>query len=222
MATTRIGQKNGYAIFNNPSATIGVDKAFQVKDTNGIDINLDNEGNMIQEPVSKYRVLLKNGEMFNNQFDYLITGYIDKNKNFNRKIKVYLENDEGSSKFDIATININIGQEEQEEELFKIAFRPGKSTYRYLIFENIASNDTVFQFKPKTIMQLSNIFDNMNIIQFGLQADPGFIFLINGEPMRVGRTGFFESPEGYEISNVGVTEPNFIIDYKYKVVKGVN
>lgn len=222
MATTRIGQKNGYAIFNNPSATIGVDKAFQVKDTNGIDINLDNEGSMIQEPVSKYRVLLKNGEMFNNQFDYLITGYIDKNKNFNRKIKVYLENDEGSSKFDIATININIGQEEQEEELFKIAFRPGKSTYRYLIFENIASNDTVFQFKPKTIMQLSNIFDNMNIIQFGLQADPGFIFLINGEPMRVGRTGFFESPEGYEISNVGVTEPNFIIDYKYKVVKGVN
>lgn len=71
-------------------------------------------------------------------------------------------------------------------------------------------------------MQLSNIFDNINIVQFGLQADPGFIFLINGEPMRVGRTGFFESPEGYEISNVGVTEPNFIIDYKYKVVKGVN
>lgn len=220
MATTRIGQKNGYAIFNNSSATIGVDKAFKVKDTNGIDINLDDEGN-IQEPVSKYRVLLKD-EMFNNQFDYLITGYIDKNKNFNRKIKVYLENDEGSSKFDIATINIDIGQEGQEEELFKIAFRPGKSTYRYLIFENIASNDTVFQFKPKTIMQLSNIFDNINIIQFGLQADPGFIFLINGEPMRVGRTGFFESPEGYEISNVGVTEPNFIIDYKYKVVKGVN
>jgi hypothetical protein len=220
MATTRIGQKNGYAIFNNSSATIGVDKVFKVKDTNGIDINLDNEGN-IQEPVSRYRVLLKD-EMFNNQFDYLITGYIDKNKNFNRKIKVYLENDEGSSKFDIATINIDIGQEEQEEELFKIAFRPGKSTYRYLIFENIASNDAIFQFKPKTIMQLSNIFDNMNIIQFGLQADPGFIFLINGEPMRVGRTGFFESPEGYEISNVGVTEPNFIIDYKYKVVKGVN
>lgn len=220
MATTRIGQKNGYAIFNNSSATIGVDKAFKVKDTNGIDINLDNEGN-IQESVSRYKILLKD-EMFNNQFDYLITGYIDKNKNFNRKIKVYLENDEGSSKFDIATINIDIGQEEQEEELFKIAFRPGKSTYRYLIFENIASNDTVFQFKPKTIMQLSNIFDNMNIIQFGLQADPGFIFLINGEPMRVGRTGFFESPEGYEISNVGVTEPNFIIDYKYKVVKGVN
>lgn len=218
MATTRIGQKNGYAIFNNSSATIGVDKAFKVTDTNGIDINLDNESNMTQEPVSKYRVLLKD-EKFNNQFDYLITGYIDKNKNFTRKIKVYLENDENSSKFDIATINIDIGQ---EEELFKIAFRPGKSAYKYLIFENIASNDAIFQFKPKTIMQLSNIFDNINIVQFGLQADPGFIFLINGEPMRVGRTGFFESPEGYEISNVGVTEPNFIIDYKYKVVKGVN
>ena len=97
MATTRIGQKNGYAIFNNSSATIGVDKAFKVKDTNGIDINLDNEGN-IQEPVSKYRVLLKD-EMFNNQFDYLITGYIDKNKNFNRKIKVYLENGTGIDKY---------------------------------------------------------------------------------------------------------------------------
>ena len=145
--------------------------------------------------------------------------WYDKNKNFTRKIKVYLENDENSSKFDIATINIDIGQ---EEELFKIAFRPGKSAYRYLIFENIASNDAIFQFKPKTIMQLSNIFDNINIVQFGLQADPGFIFLINGEPMRVGRTGFFESPEGYEISNVGVTEPNFIIDYTHKVVKGVN
>lgn len=219
MATTRIGQKNGYAIFNG-NKEIGVNKSFKIVDTNGINVAIDNDGNVIQ-PISKYRVLLEEG-MFNNQFDYLITGYIDKNKNFNRKIKVYLENDEGSSKFDIATINIDIGQEEQEEELFKIAFRPGKSTYRYLIFENIASNDAIFQFKPKTIMQLNNIFDDINIVQFGLQADPGFIFLINGEPMRVGRTGFFESPEGYEISNVGVTEPNFIIDYKYKVVKGVN
>ena len=59
-------------------------------------------------------------------------------------------------------------------------------------------------------------------VQLGIQADPGFIFLINGEPIKIGRRGFFEAPEGYEITDIAVTEPNFIMDYKYEVMEGVN
>ena len=46
------------------------------------------------------------------------------------------------------------------------------------------------------------------------------IFLINGEPIKVGRRGFFEAPDGYEITDIAVTERNFIMDYKYEVMEG--
>ena len=49
--------------------------------------------------------------------------------------------------------------------------------------------------------------------KIGIQADPGFVFFINGEPIMVGRSGFAETPDDYMISAVGFLNNQFICDY---------
>jgi hypothetical protein len=223
---TKIGQKNGYAIFNDASADIGTDII------NKLTIVPNNEPSSIIE--LRYSSI---DSKFSNNLNYYIEGTFTKSKNYARKINLYLTDDSSSTKYNIATFNIDVDRTPQqyededktipviEKEPFKIAFRPGKSQYSKLVFENIIDNvDTAnkqFQLELNTAMELRNILSNEKVVQLGIQADPGFIFLLNGETMKIGRRGFFESPEGYEITDIAVTEPNFIMDYKYEVVEGV-
>ena len=212
---TKIGQKNGYAIFKNKEE-IGTN----IKDN----INVPTDSKEIIE------VRFKNAdENFSNSFNYYIEGKITKNKSHPRKIRVYLTNQESTVKYDIAVLNIGVDRINdgiERKELFKIGFRPGKSSYSMLVFENIADNLTTdnkkFQLEFDSALKLGNILSGEKVVQLGIQADPGFIFLINGEPIKVGRRGFFEAPDGYEITDIAVTEPNFIMDYKYEVMEGVN
>ena len=206
---TKIGQKNGYAIFNNSDTSIGdeIVNQFSVID-----------GDAIITIV--YSELEKN---FSNNLNYYIEGAISKNKRYSRKINIYLTDNNSTAKYTIATLNIDRDSLEDEEvhmEPFKIAFRPGKSQYNQLVFENVIDNvgssDKDFIIDLTSVMQLKSIVSGEKVIQLGSQADPGFIFLLNGEPMKIGRRGFFESPEGYEVTDIAVTEPNFIMDYKYE------
>ena len=211
---TKIGQKNGYAIFKNTEFGTKINDSLTVPTNNAEVIN----------------VTFKNSEEnFSNNFNYYIEGTITKNKRHPRKIRIYLTNKENTTKYDIAVLNIGVDRmndAEERKEPFKIAFRPGKSSYSRLVFENIADNLTTdnkkFKLEFSSAFKLGNILSGEKIVQLGIQADPGFIFLINGEPIKVGRRGFFEAPDGYEITDIAVTEPNFIMDYKYEVMEGVN
>lgn len=49
--------------------------------------------------------------------------------------------------------------------------------------------------------------------KIGVQADPGFVYFVNGEPIMVGRSGFSETPDNYPISAVGFLNEKFICDY---------
>ena len=207
---TKIKQKNGYAIFNNSDVKIGEEiiNQFNVIDEKAI-------ATVIYKPE-----LQKN---FSNNLNYYIEGTISKHKEFGRKINIYLTDSNSSVKYNITTLNIEKDSSEDNKihkEPFKIAFRPGKSQYNRLVFENIIENvtseDRDFTLNLTSILQLRNILSGEKVIQLGVQADPGFIFLLNGEPIKIGRRGFFESPEGYEITDIAVTEPNFIMDYKYE------
>ena len=212
---TKIGQKNGYAIFKNKEE-IGTN----IKDN----INVPTDSKEIIE------VRFKNAdENFSNSFNYYIEGTITKNKRHPRKIRIYLTNKENTTKYDIAVLNIGVDRADdgtERTESFKIGFRPGKSSYSRLVFENIENSLTTdnkkFKLEFNSAFKLGNILSGEKVVQLGIQADPGFIFLINGEPIKIGRRGFFEAPEGYEITDIAVTEPNFIMDYKYEVMEGVN
>lgn len=211
---TRIGQKNGYAIFNNSEVKIGEDISLNIFPSD--------------EPSSIIEVRYKDTDKkFSNNLNYFIEGTFTKSKQHPQKINVYLTNQESTAKYNIATFNIDTDLSDDTEiktEPFKIAFRPGKSQYDKLVFENIidsvSTNDKKFILHLTSTMQLRSITSGEKIIQLGIQADPGFIFLMNGEPIKVGKRGFFESPEGYEITDIAVTEPNFIMDYKYETMEG--
>lgn len=202
---TKIGQKNGYSFSSQESFGKPLSK-FEIATNNS--------------PI--VTVILNEG-YFSNNNNYYIEGTITK-VGTARKVKAYLANQEGTSKYEIAILTITPKKNENDMvENFKIAFRPGKSSYSKLVFEDITENlsnkDITLSFTAA--WQLRNILSGEKVIQLGVQADPGFIFLINGEPIRVGRAGFFESPEGYEITDISVTDTNFIMDYKYEVVEGV-
>lgn len=209
---TRIGQKNGYAIFNNSEVKIGENISLNIFPSD--------------EPSSIIEVRYKDTDKkFSNNLNYFIEGTFTKSKQHSQKINVYLINQESTAKYNIATFNIDTDLSDNTEiktEPFKIAFRPGKS-YDKLVFENIIdsvnTNDKKFILSLTSAMQLRSITSGEKIIQLGIQADPGFIFLMNGEPIKVGKRGFFESPEGYEITDIAVTEPNFIMDYKYETME---
>ena len=210
---TKIGQKNGYAIF---------------KDKEEIGTNIKEKLTIPSSNEEIIEVYFTNvDENFSNNFNYYIDGTITKSKSHPRKIRVYLTNQESTTKYDIAVLNIGVDRikdNKERTEPFKIAFRPGKSSYSRLVFENIADNLTTdnkkFKLKFNSALKLGNILSGEKVVQLGIQADPGFIFLINGEPIKVGRRGFFEAPDGYEITDIAVTEPNFIMDYKYEVMEG--
>ena len=169
---TKIGQKNGYAIFKNKEE-IGTN----IKDN----INVPTDSKEIIE------VRFKNAdENFSNSFNYYIEGKITKNKSHPRKIRVYLTNQESTAKYDIAVLNIGVDRINdgiEGKEPFKIGFRPGKSSYSMLVFENIEDSLTTdnkkFQLEFDSAFKLGNILSGEKIVQLGIQADPGFIFLIN-------------------------------------------
>lgn len=211
---TKIGQKNGYAIFKGKEE-IGTDI------TKKITVPTDNA-----EVIEVHFINAE--ENFSNNFNYYIKGTITKSKSHPRKIRVYLANQESTAKYDIAVLNIGvdrINDDIERKEPFKIGFRPGKYSYSKLVFENITDNLTTdnkkFKLEFDSAFKLGNILSGEKIVQLGIQADPGFIFFINGEPIKVGRRGFFEAPDGYEITDIAVTEPNFIMDYKYEVMEAM-
>ena len=210
---TKIGQKNGYAIFKDKEE-IGTDITKKIIVPSG------------NEEIIEVR-FTNTEENFSNNFNYCIEGTITKNKNHPRKIRVYLTDKESTAKYDIAVLNIGVDRAKDAKERtepFKIAFRPGKSSYNRLVFANIEDSLTTdnkkFKLEFNSALELGNILSGEKIVQLGIQADPGFIFLINGEPIKVGRRGFFEAPDGYEITDIAVTERNFIMDYKYEVMEG--
>lgn len=62
-------------------------------------------------------------------------------------------------------------------------------------------------------INIDNLLIGSKWKKIGIQADPGFVYFINGEPIMVGRSGFSETPDDYSISAVGFLNRNFVCDY---------
>lgn len=58
-----------------------------------------------------------------------------------------------------------------------------------------------------------------NVEKIGIQAPPGEIILVNGEPIEIGRTGTYELlfSEVSIVSLKPLSKATFIIDYKYSL-----
>lgn len=67
---------------------------------------------------------------------------------------------------------------------------------------------------------LTTIINKSALLQIGVQSAPGLLMCINGEEIRVGRSGIYEILNGYKVTFIGfIVEPNdnkhFMLDYQY-------
>lgn len=67
---------------------------------------------------------------------------------------------------------------------------------------------------------LTTIINKSALLQIGVQSAPGLLMCINGEEIRVGRSGLYEILNGYKVTFIGfIVEPNdnkhFMLDYQY-------
>ena len=70
------------------------------------------------------------------------------------------------------------------------------------------------------INYLNPLINKSSLLQIGVQSAPGLLMCINGEEIKVGRSGLYEILNGYKISFIGfIVEPDdnkyFILDYQY-------
>ena len=70
------------------------------------------------------------------------------------------------------------------------------------------------------INYLTTIINKSALLQIGVQSAPGLLMCINGEEIRVGRSGLYEILNGYKVTFIGfIVEPNdnkyFMLDYQY-------
>ena len=72
--------------------------------------------------------------------------------------------------------------------------------------------------------RVENILNQNNVVQIGIQSRPGALFVVNHEPIYLGRSGVYEVNNGTKITSIGVVAPDgndkdniqeFILDYAY-------
>ena len=109
-----------------------------------------------------------------------------------------------------------------------LIIRLNRTAQDYLIQNEDQSSGRVFEVVSTgcTCDEIINIIDSIsNVNQFdkiGVQGPSGLLMCINGEEIRVGPSGIYETHNGYKINFMGfvVTDPDpnisyFILDYQY-------
>lgn len=171
-------------------------------------------------------------------------------KNYYIKFKVYKKANPQTIKIKLVNTNktsdniqvlkniVVEGGRESDYSLYEIVISPN-NTYNRILFElqreledyNIINQDGTYgRICNIHIDRLDEIYNVMNylspsinktsLLQIGVQSAPGLLMCINGEEIKVGRSGLYEILNGYKISFIGfIVEPDdnkyFILDYQY-------
>lgn len=174
-------------------------------------------------------ITLTSGEKFSSNEAYYIECKVMKTTN-SQTIALKLINDAIDSNYiQLGMLNIPAKANDNDKtETVRLCFKPTSGSYSKLLFflysegkegsnlESTINGYTVSNLITSTIS--TETFGS--IVQLGVQAKPGFKFVIDGEEIEVGRTGIYELPvEPYSIDYFGVinkNKDNFIIDYKFE------
>lgn len=138
----------------------------------------------------------------------------------------------------LETITIEQGNK-NDFATFEIVIPPNQSynqiqfvLNRVLIDYNNENEDGTYGRKVNMeilkLKEIYNVIDSLNpaientgrLKQIGVQSAPGLLMSIDGEAVRVGRSGIYEINNGISVSFIGfIVEPNdnkyFILDYQY-------
>lgn len=184
---------------------------------------------VIEPTVQQVDIIDHSVEFKNSAFDYALSSTQCYCLRFNARI----ENDFNPRRFRVKLTNntssLIIGDYSDVFSRFiEIVFQPN-GTYNRVEFELIR-NASDYDSSPANLVienvqlilvnnLLGGLINSDTIIKLGVQSRPGFLMVIDGEAIKVGRTGIYQLHEGVSIRYFGIVvtsdEDKFIIDYKY-------
>ena len=184
---------------------------------------------VIKPTVQQVDIIDHSVEFKNSAFDYALSSTQCYCLRFNARI----ENDFNPRRFRVKLTNntssLIIGDySDVFSRSIEIVFQPN-GTYNRVEFELIR-NASDYDSSPANLVienvqlilvnnLLGSLINSDTIIKLGVQSRPGFLMVIDGEAIKVGRTGIYQLHEGVSIRYFGIVvtsdEDKFIIDYKY-------
>ena len=193
-------------------------------------------GVIFNEQVINLNNALNSIDEYGKRKSYYLRFKIYKNENSNQTITIKLLNSTQSQT--IKKIFLKMGSS-ADYEIFETILTPNAS-YNQICFEldrisedfsQVNEDGTYGRTINIEVENLSNIYNIINFLntsieekgklkQIGIQGPVGMLMCINGEEIRIGRTGVYEINYGISINSIGfVVEPNdkknFLMDYQY-------
>ena len=159
-----------------------------------------------------------------------------------RTFTISLGNDTGTEQF-LKSITLPIGEEARVANIeliftpnitfskiiirmdrnaidFGISYTENNVTYtgrKFILGENEENNSEDFKIYSITNKKPENV---KSFNKIGVQGPPGLLMCINGQEIRVGPSGIYETRNGYKINFIGFIvkdeRDNFILDYQYQ------
>lgn len=188
----------------------------------------------------KVQKLVYKGLSLQRNVAYFVRIYIKRQRALEQSVTVTLSNDGGSISQKCKVLYIDALPADVENDdnasLFdtrqwtccNFIFIPNQSGYSQLRFELselLAINNKKVVGNISMFNQIVNLLNTKvrqkhgvnTIIKLGVQSRPGTVMCINGEEIRIGRTGFYEINSGVEINyfGFGAELKDFIFDYVY-------
>lgn len=199
-----------------------------------------------------YDAYLKMSSSLTANYSYYLKFTVNLRTDNAQKFTIVLKNSEASedNEQDIKTITASLGNEEEEEtESFELIFTPN-SSYDQLVFQlsrvsadfylsddngisgtngrnALITIDEFYIINNIINTFLVSAYDGLeNLLKIGIQGPPGLLFCLNGEEMRIGRSGIYElyydnleiTYLGFVIKESSMTQDGldyFIMDFKY-------
>lgn len=114
----------------------------------------------------------------------------------------------------------------------QILFELNRTSFDYTLENEDGTNGRVIEIEIDNFELIYNVIDHLNTIlgitelkKIGVQGPPGLLMCINGEEIRIGRSGIYEINNGVVVTFIGFivkqssqTDDNldyFILDYQY-------
>lgn len=155
-------------------------------------------------------------------------------------IKLVSSNKQEDNEQIVETINISKGPED-EYVIYETVLKPNQdyNEIQFILARKIEEDYLVpngsidgypiygreMDIEIEKLQEINNLITALNVSstgklkQIGVQSTPGFLMSIDGEPVRVGRTGMYEINYGVSISYLGFVinddKTQFLLDYQY-------
>lgn len=145
---------------------------------------------------------------------FAVTG----NTSYSQKFTIKLTSSDLTQTIETYTVPATSGK-----KYFEVLFTPNAS-YTGVVLEvsRTTADSRIMSVTIEDFYIVNNIISNFGtaeIKKIGVQGDPGQIMCLNGECIRIGRSGFYEIDNGYSITSIGFvireSTDYFIVDYQY-------